>query len=453
MGTIVWADRVSYLFYLGKSLLLVLILHMRSLAGSPTVFIQHPDYADVFSFFGIERLLQRHLSKSRLPPSLWVLIDSNMQLKGVPDWVTGLGFVVQAASPTPGRLEWQKKRTGVSSYVLKPWSLEEALAALVAMFLSTRFITDFTHSRALQAQKPSESDLKVFFERYLPSAHTAYSSAAFISSYEMELEQSLRQLSIDDIIDIALNVVAFQIDDKLHHHLFVILPTETRSRHSVEFVSQYCLRTLLRIVKNDKLTSAAETLYQLFSGHSSTRGLAGQVLDMAAPDLFPKGGCWKMQEMEMSPVRGTKNQHWKIQPDSTYADKYLIVGYAHQLVLIANTPPPENTVFCNIATYPFPPTGQGTLRTGYYIPTLKTQATFDAFFYDADKNQAMVLQVTVSPRHSVKEKGIEQLKKWGVQSAHYVAVTGLHDTFDLPVPHEYSPFLKKKYRLVVESVA
>ena len=96
----------------------------------------------------------------------------------------------------------------------------------------------------------------------------------------------------------------------------------------------------------------------------------------------------------MSPVRGMKNQHWKIQPDSTYADKYLI---AHQLVLISDTPPPENTVFCNIATYPFPPTGQGTLHTGYYVPTLKTQATFDAFFYDTDKNQAMVLQVTVSP--------------------------------------------------------
>ena len=115
-------------------------------------------------------------------------------------------------------------------------------------------------------------------------------------------------------------------------------------------------------------------------------------------------------------------------------DKYLIVGYADQLVLISDTPPLENTVFCNIAIYPFPLTGQDTLHTGYYLPTLKTQATFNAFFYDADKNQAMVLQVTVSPMHSVTEKGFEQLKKWGVQSAHYLAVTGLHATFDLPVP-------------------
>ena len=80
-------------------------------------------------------------------------------------------------------MEWEKKNGGrVSRYFLKPWSLEEALAALVVvMCWSTQFITDFTHSRMLQAQyQPSEAELKVFFERHIPSARAAYGNASSI---------------------------------------------------------------------------------------------------------------------------------------------------------------------------------------------------------------------------------------------------------------------------------
>jgi hypothetical protein len=61
-----------------------------------------------------------------------VLVDSNSEVTGVPVWVTRLDcFVVQAASPKLRRMEWERKEMHVSRYILKPWSLEEALAASV----------------------------------------------------------------------------------------------------------------------------------------------------------------------------------------------------------------------------------------------------------------------------------------------------------------------------------
>ena len=113
-------------------MLLDVILHLRNLAGCDTIFVQDKSNADVFTSSGVLRMSKSQITRSRPLPSVWVLIDSDRELTDVPMWVTKLGcFVVQAASPRLGRLEWEKKEMRVSRYILKPWSLEEALAASV----------------------------------------------------------------------------------------------------------------------------------------------------------------------------------------------------------------------------------------------------------------------------------------------------------------------------------
>jgi hypothetical protein len=115
-------------------MLLEVILHLRILAGCATMFVVNGNYADVFTSSGVSRMWWYHIAASKLPPSLWVLVDSNRGLDDVPMWVTALPyFVVQAASPRPRRMEWQKKEIHVSWYILKPWSLKEAIAALVVV--------------------------------------------------------------------------------------------------------------------------------------------------------------------------------------------------------------------------------------------------------------------------------------------------------------------------------
>jgi len=94
------------------------------------------------------------------------------------------------------------------------------------------------------------------------------------------------------------------------------------------------------------------------------------------------------------------------------------------------------------------------LCTGYYLPVSQTEAIFNSFYYDAKKKHAMVLQFTVSQKHSMKEKGLDRLKKLGVKKICYVAVTGPQNVFDLPVPLKYSDseFLQEKYHLALNSL-
>jgi len=186
-------------------------------------------------------------------------------------------------------MEWMKKKGGrVSRYFLKPWSLEEALAAsVVVMCWSTQFITDFTHSRMLHTiPTPSEAELKVFFERYIPSARAAYGNASSIPDYDDTLVTRVSNLSAQDVINIALKSVSLEIDNMLPHHIFVILPGRTRSQHVIAFVSRYCLDTLVANVKKEKVANVADELFQVFIRNAHTRSAAGQLLDSVVSDIF-----------------------------------------------------------------------------------------------------------------------------------------------------------------------
>ena len=374
-------------------------------------------------------------------------------------WVTKLGcFVVQAASPRLGRLEWQNKGMHVSRYILKPWSLVEALAASVdAMCWSTQIITDFTHRRMLQThQQPSERELKIFFERHISSARAAYNFASDIQTHERHLTQQLSTLSLQNVLKALTAIGSFQIDDDLPHQIFVILPNRDRSEHVIQFASQHWVDIVVAIVKKDKIAAAAQELFEVFIRNPFTRGAAGQLLDSVVGDIFARGGAWKIQEMKKSPRLGSKNRHWKIRRSWTHTNKWLIIGYPGQPPVVISEYPPKDNVFQQIQTRILPSTSTDSvvLHTGYYLPASQTEATFDSFYYEADIKQATVLQLTVSNQHSMKTKGLKRLEGLGVERVRYVAVTGPLEYFDLPVPneYEYSPFLKEKYHLVLDNI-
>ena len=420
-------------------MLLDVILHLRNLAGCATLFVQDTHYADFFTASGVYRISRYHIDNLRLPPSVWVLIDSNCELIGVPKWVTRFGcFIVQAASPKRERLKWQEKHMHVSQYFLK-------LAALVVvMCWPTQFTTDFTHSQMLHVlMPPSEAELNVFFDRHIPSALTAYVNASSISKYDDYLVLQLFILSAQDVINAASELVSLRIDDEWRHRIFVILPGRTRTKHVIAFASRYCLDTLVANVREANVT---DKLFEAFTRNHFTRGAAGQLFVW---DIFARGGVWKIHEMEMLPRPGKHNRQ---PPSSTYVDKYLIVGQPNHPLLISDTCPPEDVVFQPIKTHILPSADRVTLRTGYYLPASATEATFDSFYYEADEKQATVFQLTVSNHHPMTNKGLKWLQDLGVQSVRYVAVTGSQEDFDLPPPNEYSDFSKEKYHLALESL-
>ncbi|KAI9464209.1 hypothetical protein HD554DRAFT_1282470 [Boletus coccyginus] len=242
---------------IGKSLLLEFILHLRNLAGLPTLFVLDDERVDLFASDGVFRCEWFQINRSDLPPSVWVLVDSNTDLIGVPGWVRRLGcFIVQAVSLRQDCLHLAFKEVGVSWYIMKMWSLEEVLAA--------RMLQDIS--------PPSVAQLKTFFERYGPSARTAYSFAWRIQDLEFQLQRDIDSLSMDDVTKMVNN---FQRNAELPHCLFIIHPGETCSSFIIKFASQYISDKLVAALEC-KVSNAARVLFEVCNHNPSTKALAGQ---------------------------------------------------------------------------------------------------------------------------------------------------------------------------------
>ncbi|KAI9464383.1 hypothetical protein HD554DRAFT_1269970 [Boletus coccyginus] len=421
---------------IGKSVLLEFILHLRNLAGLPTLFVRDERRVDLFASDGVFRYEGwSPINRSELPPSVWVLVDSNTELVGVPEWVRNLGcFIVQAASPRPDRLHWALKEAGVSWYIMKMWSLEEVLAA-----------------RTLQVKSPpSAAQHKTFFELYGPSARTAYSFAHCIQYFEYQLQGAIDSLSVDHVTKMVDNLASLHVNADLPHRLFIILPGETWASPIIKFASQHISEKLVAALEC-KVSSAAQVLFEVYNHNPPTKALAGQLWDSVVRGVFTQGGVWPIHQMEVLSNKGKVNQHWKIVPSKSYVDQYLVVGDpAKPIVKICDTHPNDAIVHDTFSSFPFNANIKEVTKTGYYLPTSTTEATFDAFYYDADLKEATVLQATVSPGHTVKAKGLQQLQEVGVQSACYVTITPPQEVFDLSVPKNYDGvFLKEKYHLVL----
>ena len=68
--------------------------------------------------------------------------------------------------------------------------------------------------------------------------------------------------------------------------------------------------------------------------------------------------------------------------------------------------------------------------------------------YDPVKKHAWVFQVTTSPTHTVKEKGIKELLELGVDEVSYVAITpDSPATIDLPFSEDLNNIVIHKYQL------
>ena len=71
------------------------------------------------------------------------------------------------------------------------------------------------------------------------------------------------------------------------------------------------------------------------------------------------------------------------------------------------------------------------LETGFYVPQVTNEATFDGFAYDAEQRIATVFQATVGAKHSVKNPGLKWLKDLGVEKVYYVGVTPVGQSLDI----------------------
>jgi hypothetical protein len=93
------------------------------------------------------------------------------------------------------------------------------------------------------------------------------------------------------------------------------------------------------------------------------------------------------------------------------------------------------------------PKGGPLKHFAFYYPSSQTQATYDFLLYDPKDKHAWIFQVTTSPSHSVKVKGINDLINHGVKKISYIAITSSEATIDLPFSEDLNSRVVYKYQL------
>lgn len=129
------------------------------------------------------------------------------------------------------------------------------------------------------------------------------------------------------------------------------------------------------------------------------------------------------------------------------------LGYQSHDIMISNDVLPDDARFSRLWVHHYIPGTKIHLEDGYYVSTLHSAPTMDAFIYDSATATASIIQVSTSDHHSVKGQGIKWLLSLGVKKIQYIAVLTSDTPLDLPFSNEWSGgLISDKYFIVLESL-
>ncbi|EJC99189.1 uncharacterized protein FOMMEDRAFT_160761 [Fomitiporia mediterranea MF3/22] len=160
----------------------------------------------------------------------------------------------------------------------------------------------------------------------------------------------------------------------------------------------------------------------MFCGNTKSRACAGFIIEDWIIGRLPQDGEWRLNTMGVSTRE--KYLHWR--DVGCRGKRYFRVGY-HGTATMADecvdTPSfdPIRTFSCNSGD-------DGKLEAlskadGIGIPVKANQPTYDLFVWRAEEKRAIMVQVTVFPRHTVVKKGLKQLKEAGANYLDLIVVT------------------------------
>jgi len=374
-------------------------------------------------------------------PSAWALFDSTRSFKEPPDdFLTSKNFIVQTPSPRTDRMEWQSKFPPVFLFCLELWTPAELICAYVATFIINVNNADLLNSAPFQRRRLSEQALIEFCEKYGYSARDAYAHASAADAFEVGLRAYCGDLSYEKAAKIISDVQQLHFPDDVKHNILCITPTDVGRGFTFDFASGYVYQCVLESLRKSEAGVAAK-FYRLFLENGKTKSVAWHMLEPAARDLLGDGGSFDILRLEESNTRTCI--HWKtpqilsdeVQTRLHISSSGISVGEVRESPL--GRPP--------IFEYR---KGRRLDHFGFYCPTSKNQATFDYLVYDPVEKHAWVFQVTTSPTHTVKEKGIKELLELGVKEVSYVAITpDSPATIDLPFSEDLNNIIIHKYQL------
>jgi hypothetical protein len=307
-------------------------------------------------------------------------------------------------------------------------------------------ITVNIYSRTLQRQHlASEQQIKTFLSRFIPSAREVFKYAAHPTLYDTLITKELGALTRKRIQKIVRSATSLNFDGKVSQHVVLISPRTDRIQHRVEIPTRYIYDRLRELSKLHAL-DAAFFLYEVFKEVKETEAPAGFIYEDLVHYQLPIGGRWPVVTMNKTPKKIKYVHFWTT--GSEEGDTYLCLGQGS--VPFEFVTAPLHDAFGKLECITYTHDDQLVLRTGFYVPHVKNEATFDGFVYDARRRIATVFQVTVGKKHSVKNAGLEWLKKLGVEKVNYVGVTPAGQSLRLPFDPEWLGFVEEVYQLPLE---
>jgi hypothetical protein len=278
--------------------------------------------------------------------------------------------------------------------------------------------------------------------QFIPSARDVFNYAAHPTLYDTLITEQLGTLTRKEIQNVVHNAMKLKFGD-VSHHVVLISPQANRIEHRVEIPTRYDkLRELSKLHALD----AAFLLYEAFKEVKETKAPAWFIYEELVHYQLPLGGRWPVVTMNNT---GKKIKYVHFRTTGTeVGDTYLCLrqGVPFEFVTV----PPSNDAFSQLERILYAHDQELVLRTGFYIPRVPNEATFDGFAYDARRRIAAVFQVTVGKVHTVKNTGLEWLKKSGVEKVNYVCVTPVGQRLVLPFDPEWLGFIENVYQLPLE---
>ncbi|KAI0048381.1 hypothetical protein FA95DRAFT_1071608 [Auriscalpium vulgare] len=377
---------------IGKTVMLLLTLHLRVLAGVSTVWQSHPGHLFYYDKTGVE---QFHLSEGHsfrwMSAETWCLLDSNKALVDVPLCLQDVDcFIFQAPSPRSERMQWLKKRPLACIYVMKPWTLIETITGQCC--------------RKEDRRKPEET-IEYFFRKFAPSVHVLYGLNS-LDAYARAVSRMAQNVTLDSLEALLRMATVYNHslkENDIFQHVMLIEPGTFRD----EVVANIPTAHLAHVLEDElalKEIVEKERLFQMFMNHMKVS--AGYILEYYGRDMIKAGGSWPIWIFAV-----TAYPHWRSEVDerSSKPDAYLNVGRTgvsiDELPRPSTGGPGEHT---NLA--------EDTIELSagiYYIPASASEATFNSLFFDPRSGLATIIQFA-GKTQDVNRQGLQWLKDHGV---------------------------------------
>jgi hypothetical protein len=311
-------------------------------------------------------------------------------------------------------------------------------------------INSILPSRTLQGTVLSERELEQFYDRFGPSARSAYANADKLHVYDKALRAKISPMTVERLENLARSTTSLSMTEEITHQLLLVTPGDMRDSLETSIPTRYLLNQVRDQVCHGRL-EATRRLYQMFLRTPWTKASAGHMLDDAIHVVFPDGGEWPIVRM-ISNRPGKRNTHWR-KPDITTQQEYLQIGHNGQPIAVAPNSISNEAVPVVLKVHYFHEKENLTLEDGYYYPFERNQETFDGFIFAKTGAIATIFQATDGMKHFLKNGGFTWLRQLGVEKFRVVIVgTPVNTKLDLAVSNSLGGFVSEVYLLVLQTI-